>query len=101
MDQIFTQLRFTIVDPIYGTFQDAIVLLQTDYNLLTPKQITDTKTARLAGWKKAIDDAKLIPSPTKQQQLDQVIADLADFTQRVTDLTNQKNDLQTQIGGGK
>lgn len=100
MDQIYIQYRFTIQDP-YGTFNDAIVLPRSDYDLLKQADIDSIKAARLASWKKAIDDAKLIPPPTKQEQLDEVIDDLAEINKKVTELTSQKTDLEAQIGGGK
>lgn len=93
MDQVFIQHRFTLSDS-YGVFSDAIVLPKAEYDLLSAKNITDTKAARLLGWKKAIDDAKLLPSPTKAEQLSKVTSELTELTKKVDDLTLQKQQLE-------
>lgn len=99
-DQVYIQRRYTAVDP-YGTFNDAIVLLEADYKLLTQREIDDTKAARLASWKKSIDDAKLIPPPTKGELLTKVVSELAETIKKVDELTAEKAKLEAEIGGGK
>ncbi len=97
MDAIYIQRRFTIQDP-YGTFNDAITLLQADYNLLTQKQIDDTKVARLAAWKAAIDAAKTAPPIDIDKAILDTQAQIDLLTAQKTTYLAQKT---AQAGGGK
>jgi hypothetical protein len=82
MDEIFIQHRFTYTDPKYGTFSDAIVLPQTDYNALKQADIDTLKQTRIDNW------INLQKNPPVQAIIPPV--------QQLADIDNQIESLATQ-----
>lgn len=58
------QVVFEEVDPVFGTYRDAIFWKQTVYSTLTAAQKTAAINARVAEWRKqmqALHDAPVVP----------------------------------------
>lgn len=86
MDEIFIQYRFTYIDPKYGTFSDAIVLPQTDYNALKQTEIDILKQTRIDNWVSSLKNppVQAIVPPAQQ---------LADLDSQIEQLSTIRDDL--------
>lgn len=93
-DQVIIQRRFSVEeDKANGVprYQGAIVLPESEYNALTPQQITDLKTQYYNGYAHQIKNP---PPPAEEPPVEDKIAALVD---QIEDLTAQKEQLEAQM----
>lgn len=95
---LFIQDRFIIIqDGI--TLSDALVLPKTEYEALSPAQVTSLKNARFIAHKYLLEHPPVPPVYTDQEQLEMVEEELVFEEEKVKELKKKQKDLQDKIQG--
>lgn len=92
MDQIFIQYRFTIQQDGL-TFQDAIVLPQSEYEVLSAEDIEVLKQERFDNFKKSVIDPPQNSELSKEDKLENIEQDLVSLNQQKEQLLTIKEEL--------
>jgi len=93
---LFTQDRFTITDPEVGSYTDAIILPQEEYDLLTPEDLEALKQSRFETWKQSVLHPVVQEIPP-EAQLQDVTEKIDTLQSQIDDLTVQQDQLQAII----
>lgn len=97
MDQIFIQHRFTI-----GDFTDALNILRTEYDKLTPQDIATQKQARYDKHLYDLAHPPIVVEPTKAEKLAALEVERQDLERRLSEVNGKEIVLtQADKGGSK
>lgn len=89
-DQIFIQRRFSFTTKTGIIFNDALILLLNDYNLLSEDEIDQIKNDRFNLWQQQI--ANQLSTPEVPPEVEILIVN-----EEISDLQTRKTFLQSEI----